>query len=416
MTLILVECAALAVLFLCSAFFSSAETALFSLDPIQIHRIRRSRPRAADRIEAMLTAPTRLLSTILIGNTLINVAAASLGYAIILRLTEAYAEGIAIPTMTLLLLIFGEVAPKRLAMQKPEWLSGHYAALLSFLVRLLEPISALTEYGKSATEEHLNGSSKTLTEDEFLTVVGVGEEEGILDEEEKTMVDGIIRLADIQASDVMAPRVDLLGIDLEDDPDTYEEAVKRSKFRYMPVYRETLDNVEKLVDVSRFLLNPDRDFEAAAIPPFFVPETVALDTLLNAFRRENQRVAIVVDEYGGTAGLVTRGDILEEIVDYVGDEREETDLTIEATGKDRWLISGATSLEEINYELDMELEAEGADRIAGWVSAHAGRIPKAGETVRAQGCVATVRRVRKNRIILVSLEKMKSGDAAERTG
>jgi len=413
--LLAIEGAALLVLFLCSAFFSSAETALFSLDPIQISRIRRSRPRAADRIEKLLEAPTKLLSTILIGNTLVNVAASALGYTIIGRLMSGHAALVAIPAMVMLLLVFGEVAPKRLAMQQSEELSTSYAGILSLLMRLLGPVRALLEYVTRGFEKHIRLRNKTLTEDEFLTAVEASEEEGFLDEEERTMVDGIIRLADIQASDVMAPRVDLVGIDLDDDPATYEETVRGSRFRYLPVYRETLDNVQGLVDVSRFLLDPKRDLTVAMTEPFYVPETVPLDTLLTTLQKNNKRVAIVADEYGGTAGLITRGDILEEIVDYFGDEREEQTLTIEPTGKGQWLIDGSTSLEEINYELDLELEAEGADRIAGWVSAIAGHIPKRGEKVQHQGCSATVRRIRKNRIILISLEKHQSTRQTEDT-
>jgi putative hemolysin len=411
--LLAIEGAALLILFICSAFFSSAETALFSLDPIQIHRIRRVRPRAADRIDKLLQAPTKLLSTILIGNTLVNVAASALGYAIIGRLIAGHAALVAIPTMVALLLVFGEVAPKRLAMQQSEQLSSSYAGILSILMRLLGPVRALLEYLTQGFEKHIRLRNKPLTEDEFLTAVEASEEEGFLDEEERTMVDGIIRLADIQASDVMAPRVDLIGIDLDDDPSTYESTVRGSKFRYLPVYRETLDNVQGLVDVSRFLLDPKLDLTVAMTKPFYVPETVPLDTLLTTLQKENRRVAIVADEYGGTAGLITRGDILEEIVDYVGDEREEQKLTIEPGGKGRWLIDGSISLEEINYELDLNLEAEGADRIAGWVSAIAGHIPKPGEEVRHQGCSVTVRRVRKNRITLILLEKLETKQRVE---
>jgi putative hemolysin len=197
-----------------------------------------------------------------------------------------------------------------------------------------------------------------------------------------------------------------VGIDLEDPEETYEEVARSVNFRYLPVYRESLDQPEGFLDVPRYLLSTDRDLKAAVVPPFFVPETAPLDTLLATLQRENKRVAFVADEYGGTAGLITRGDILEEIVADVDNEYGEETFEIQKMGDNTWLIDGSTSLEDINYELDMDLEAEGADRIAGWVTAQAERIPRTGDVVEAQRGRATVRRVRKNRITLVLLEKL----------
>lgn len=142
------------------------------------------------------------------------------------------------------------------------------------------------------------------------------------------------------------------------------------------------------------------------IPAFFVPETAPLDTLLRTFQKENKRVAIVADEYGGTAGLITLGDILEEIAADVDTEFGEQKPDIQPAGENRWLVDGTTSLEDINYELDLDLEAEGADRIAGWVSAQAEHIPKSGEVVKAQRCKAIVQQVRKQRVTLVLLERL----------
>lgn len=404
--MLLVELLIVAVLLVCSAFFSSAETALFSLNPIQIHRIKRHRPRHARHIQTMLEVPTQLLSTILIGNTLVNVAAAALGYTIAESLFAPHGEVISIPLMTVLLLVFGEVAPKRLALSWPEKLATHYSPLLRLLTRLMLPFRWGLEKMSSLFTTHLHAADRTLTEDEFLTVVEVGEEEGVLDEEERTMVDGIIRLEETQVSNVMTPRVDLVGIDLNTPPAERERTARSVQFRYLPVYRESLDRPEGFLDVPRFLLADDHRLESAMIAPFFVPETVPLDALLATFQREGKRVAFVVDEFGGTAGLVTRGDILEEIVDDVENEYREEQLTIQKAGANRWFIDGSINLEEVNYELNLNLTAEGADRMAGWVTARAERIPRVGEVVEAQVCRVTVQRVRQHRITLVLLEKL----------
>jgi putative hemolysin len=407
---LVLQIVALILLLCCSAFFSSSETCLFSLNSLQINRIRERHARAAKQIENMLDHPTSLLSTILIGNTLVNVSAAALGYVILENLEVHHAEAIAIPVETALLLIFGEVGPKRLAMTHAADLATHYAGFLTFLIRVSSPFRIALERTADLFMKDLHAPGKTLTEDEFLTVVEVGEEEGVLDEEERTMVDGIIRLEETQASDVMTPRVDLIGIDLTDPPEEQEAVARSCRYRYLPLYRETLDDIEGFLDVPRFLLSDGHDLSIARIQPFYVPETVPLDTLLTTFQKEKRRVAVVSDEFGGTAGLITRGDILEEIAPDVDNEYGDEELTIQQVGENRWLVDGATSLEDINYELDMDLDADGADRIAGWVAAQAERIPRRGERVEGQGCRATVENVRRQRILLVMVEKTETPD------
>ena len=400
------QCAAIPLLLLCSAFFSSAETALFSLNPIQIHRMRRTHAVSADLIQRMLNSPSRLLSTILIGNTLVNVTASVLGFAVADRLVHSHGEAVAIPLMTLLLLVFGEVAPKRLAMARAARMARLYARVIAFLIPAFAPIRALLEKSAVLLRHSLRRNDTSLTEDEFLTVVEVGEEEGVLDEEERTMVDGIIRLEETQASDVMTPRVDLIGIDLEDPPAEQERVARSVCFRYLPVYRDSLDQPEGFLEVPRFLLAETPDIRDAMVPPFFVPENAPLDSLLTTFQREHKRVAFVADEFGGTAGLITRGDILEEIVADVDNEYGDKAFTMQKVEEHRWLVNGSTSLEDVNYELDTDLAAEGADRIAGWVTAQAERIPRTGDTVTGQGVRVTVQRVRRNRITLVLVEKL----------
>jgi putative hemolysin len=401
-----VQCAALPLLLVCSAFFSSAETALFSLNPIQIHRMRRTHPLAADLLQRLLNSPTRLLSTILIGNTLVNVTASVLGFAVADHLMHAGGELVAIPLMTMLLLVFGEVAPKRLAMAHAVRMARVYSRVLAFLIPTFAPLRILLERSAVLIRHRPPTSSQSLTEDEFLTVVEVGEEEGVLDEEERTMVDGIIRLEETQASDVMTPRVDLIGIDLEDSPEEQEQIARSVRFRYLPIYRDSLDQPEGFLDVPSFLLAETPNLQDAMIPPFFIPENAPLDSLLATFQRERKRVAFVADEFGGTAGLVTRGDILEEIAADVDNEYGDQEFTMQKVGDVRWLINGSTSLEDINYEVEINLEAEGADRIAGWITAQAERIPRTGDAVTGQGVRVTVQRVRRNRITLVLLEKL----------
>jgi putative hemolysin len=411
--LLITQCAGLFFLLLCSAFFSSSETCLFSLNSLQINKLRQNSKKAGLRVENLLNRPTKLLSTILIGNTIVNVAAASLGYSILATLHVEHAAVVAIPAMTVLLLIFGEVVPKRIAMKRAAGMSAAYSRLLVFLLKVMTPLRFALEKTAAIFAKDLNTTDNTMTEDEFLTVVEVGEEEGVLDEEERTMVDGIIRLEETQASDVMTPRVDLIGIDLTDPPEEQERTARSCLYRYLPLYRESLDTIEGFLDVPRYLLAKKHSIKSASIEAFFVPETAPLDALLTTFQKDNRRVAVVSDEFGGTAGLITRGDILEEIAQDVDNEFGKEELTIQQVGDNRWFVDGSVSLEDINYELDMDLEVDGVDRISGWVSAQAEHIPRPGEIVEAQGCRATVQAVRRQRIMSVMIEKYKTPDQEE---
>ena len=400
----------LVALLLGSAFFSSSETALFSLNTLQLRNLRQAHPQRADRLEKLLGAPKRLLSTILIGNTVVNVCASALGFVIAKHFFFRYGEIVSIVVMTLLLLIFGEVAPKRLAMSQGERLAILFEPILSVLTRLLTPVRIIIEGVTGFLEKFLIVGPKVLTEDEFKTVVDVSEEEGVLDREEHRMVDGIIRLEETQASDVMTPRVDVIGIDLDDSPAQNRKIARNARFRYLPIYRGSLDSPEGFLDVPKFLLQLGGDMASATIPSFFVPETAPLDSLLQTFQKEHRRIAFVTDEYGGTAGLITRGDLLEEITPDVDNEFGDAKSSFKKVRDGAWLIDGSTSLEDINYELDLELEAEGADRIAGWVIAQTDRIPRPGEIIEGQGCRVTVQRVRRNRILLVLLERVPGKD------
>jgi CBS domain containing-hemolysin-like protein len=407
----ILELILLGILLMCSAFFSSSEAALFSLNPIQVHRMRREKPRAADRVERLLATPTHLLSTILIGNTLVNIVAASLGFSIAANHFPGHGEAIAIPVMTILLLLFGEITPKRFTMPRAPQLAVLYAPVLQVLVSLMAPARlGLEMFAKLFSVRE----RKSLTEDEFLTVVEVSQEEGVLGVEERNMIDGIIALSELQASQVMTPRVDLIGVDLEDSAEGRLASIAGNvQFRYLPVYRRNMDHPEGFLDVSRYLLSPDRNFEAAVIPLYFVPETARLDKVLAAFQKEHRSIAFVADEYGGTAGLLTLSDILEEIVADIGNEYGIEKLTIQKMSDNRWIVDGSMNIDDINYELGVELDAEGADRIAGWVAAHLGRIPRTGDVVESQGCRILVHRTRKRRVVTVLIDKVPVVPAGE---
>lgn len=394
----------LLLLFALSAFFSGCETVLFSLSPIQVQRIRNRHAAAGRRLEALLADPALILSTLLVGNSLVNFAIASLGYVLIESLIPRWGEAVAIPFMTVSLLLVGEVTPKRIAIIHAERLAPVCSKLLLFWLWLLRPFNVVLTSGSRIFKKSLRRERRALSNDELLTVVEVGEEQGVIDQEEASMVDGILRLSELKASDEMTPRVDMIGIDLDTPVEKQVATARGAGHRYLPVYVRTPDAIEGFLDTVQFLLDPAHDARKATRQALFVPENVSLDDLLVTFQRSGRHIACVLDEYGGTAGLITRGDILELITDPVTPAAEEDGSPIRRVAPDVWLMEGTVSLEEVNHELDLNLEADDADRIAGWVTFHAGRLLQAGQSVLAQGCRVTVRRMRKRRIDAVQLE------------
>jgi putative hemolysin len=392
-------------LFMESALFSGAETALFSLNPILIHRIAQRRPRAAREIEAILSHPTRPLSTLLIGNTLVNIAAANVGFILANRLVPGHGAAISIPVMTVLIIIFGELVPKRLAIRHAEALAIRLLPFIRLHMILTTPFRWLLDRLTRSFSKHFEKRHTPISNEDLRTLVDVGEQEGVLNTEESAMIDGIIRLEKIEVRDVMTPRVDVAGLDLEDDPATWTATVRKAVGRFLPAYHGSLDHIDGFIDVPRFLLSGTPDLKAALIPHFFVPDTMPLDNLLTLFQHEHIQLAVVIDEYGGTAGLITRENILEEILPDMS-----ADVTdgggIKPLGSSRWFVDGTTSLADINDELELSLSSDGADRIAGWVTEKAEHLPRAGEVVIAQGCKATVGDVKRHRVKTVILEKV----------
>ncbi len=365
----------------------------------------------------LLADPALILSTLLVGNSLVNFAIASVGYMLIESLVPRWGEVLAIPLMTVTLLLFGEVTPKRIAILHAERLAPACSRLLLFWLWLLRPFNVVLTSGSRIFKKSLRRERRALSNDELLTVVEVGEEQGVLDAEEASMVDGILRLSELKASDEMTPRVDMVGIDLDTPVERQVSRTREAGHRYLPVYVRTPDAIEGFLDTVQFLLDPAHDARKATRQALFVPENVSLDDLLVTFQRSGKHIACVLDEYGGTAGLITRGDILELITDPVASAAEEDGASIRRVAPDVWLMEGTVSLEEVNHELDLNLEADDADRIAGWVTFHAGRLLQAGQSVVAQGCRVTVRRMRKRRIDAVQLEVLErpDEDALERS-
>ena len=397
--------AVFAVLLSWSAFFSSAETAYFSIDPLQLRRIAEQRPATGERLRALLATPTRLLSTILIGNTLVNIALSNVGYELAHRWIPAYDELVAIPVVTVLLVLFGEVGPKNVGLLYTTAIVQVYGPVLRFVERLLTPLRFLLDLVSRRLAHLFRPAGKTLSEEEFETVLDISREEGVLNADELAMIKAIVDLEDLHASDVMTPRVDFLGVDLADPAADPVAVARKARRNFLILYRGQFDEIAGFLDVRKFLLDPAHQVAAATVPPVFVPESVPLNRLLSRFQKDRIRIAIVVDEYGGVAGVVTRGDILEEITGDIYNELSKPRPIFQSAGPYAWLVDANISLEEINRKLRLDLQAETSDRLAGWITEHLGSVPKQDDVVEAQGVRVRVMQTIRLRVALAHIEK-----------
>ena len=399
----------------CSAYFSCSETAFFSVDPIQLRRIGEDNPAVGEQLRIMLANPTRLLSTILIGNTLVNIALSNVGYTLVHYLVPPalarWDELVAVPAITVLLIFFGEVGPKNIGLLHTAAIIRAASPPLRLLARVLAPLRMLLELVSRRLARHFRPAGKTLSEEEFETVLDISGEEGVINADELAMIKSIVDLEDLSAADVMTPRVDFSGIDLDDPDEDYLAIARRSRKHYLILYRSHLDNIAGFLDVRKYLLDPAHSIPSATIPPVFVPETAQLNRLLSRFQKNRIRVAIVADEYGGAAGILTRGDILEEITGDIYTTLSRPRPVFQPVAPDAWLVDASISLEELNRKLALDLEADTSDRLSGWISERLGKVPESGDTVEAQGVRVRVMQTIKLRVLIAHVQKLPPGGA-----
>ena len=397
-----VSAAALLLLFLLSASFSGSETILFSLTGVQRSRIRSRSKKADAAISRCVEDSAMLLSTLLVGNTVVNFAIATIGYWLFSSAFPRWGSFAAVPSMTVFLLLFGEITPKRLAMKYAERLAPACARFLLFWSAALKPINFAFRFSARAFSGAVERERRALSDAELVSVLEVAAERGDFAADDAEMIAGVLRLSELHANDEMTPRVDIEGYDSDYPDDVRAARLKAAKHRFLPVFRRTPDAIEGVIDAKTGKVSD----------ALFVPEQVTLDDLLVTFRKSGRRMAIVLDEYGGTAGIITLNDVMELVLGpsvFGGGAGDEPKIVQKS--RRTWVIDGDASLDEVNRALGVELEAEDADRLAGWVASEAERIPHVGQSIEAQGCRATVLKRRRRRVTLVKLEILKFPEA-----
>ena len=402
---------AIAALIFISALFSGLETALFSLRPHQLRRLEQNHPALVNFVQLFRDKPRRVLNGLLLGDGLVKVPLVVLCLFLLWRgpLAGHLPQWVAAILIFAIVVLLCDLVPKLIALAAPYRLSTLGAFVLQASVGLLDRVGRTLESVSTAivdllTPQRLRTRAR-LSDEELETLVEIGEEEGTLHEAEGEMIQEIIKMGDKTAKDCMTPRVETFA--LADDL-TNEEAIaqlKEKRYRRVPVYADTPDNVVGIIDVKLFLLDSSEHYTGSLLAPSFVAETMRALDLLKLFLTHPQSLAIVVDEFGGTEGIITMSDIVEEILSGAAPPRGEVDLSIEPLEDGKFLVSGHARLDDLHDHLGFELEADGIDPIGGLVFNRLGYLPQVGAKIELPRLAVTVRRTSRKRIEELLLEK-----------
>lgn len=394
----------LAVLIVLSAFFSGSETALMALDRMRLKHLVQKKRRGAEKLEALLEQPDRLLGGILVGNNLVNIAASVFATTFFVDLYGQRGELMTILILTPILLIVAEISPKTYAAQFPEKLSfAVLRPIMGVLVVLSPVIWIVTGISRTLTRFLRKEEARPIiSEDEIRTIIHVGEQSGVVAKEQRRMLYGIFELSQTRVRDVMIPRTEMVAVEVATPFSDVLHQVQQARHSRFPVYDGSVDNVVGIIhskDILNYVERPDEfDLREMARPPYFVPESKRIGTLLQAFRKMRIHLAVVVDEYGGVEGIVTLEDIVEEIVGEIRDEYDVEEVLFREIGEGRFLVDGSASLRTINRRFGLNLSEEYANTLAGFLLRTMGTIPEEGDSCQSGGTTFTVRKVVDRRI------------------
>jgi len=396
----------LVVLLLLSAFFSGSETALMSLNRYQLRHKARQGHHGAQLAEKLLLRPDRVIGLILLGNNLVNIFAASLVAIVALDMGGQPAVALGSLIMTLVILIFAEAAPKTLAALHPERIAFPAALIYYPLLKITYPLVWLTNvaangvlflFGIRSSDTEL----QPLTREELRTVVH--EAGGRISSRYRQMLISILDLEKVTVDDVMVPHNEIVGIDLDDEPEKIERIITQSQHTRLPVFRDNIDQVVGILHMRRLASLAQRSFEKEALvqlleEPYFVPEGTPLSTQLVQFQRSHKRVALVVDEYGDIQGIVTLEDILEEIVGEFTTDPGDADEDVVRIGADTWLVNGAANIRELNRSQNWKLPTEGPKTLNGLILEMLETIPEPKTCLKISGYPIEIVETDENRI------------------
>ena len=411
---------ALVVLVALSAFFSASETAFSSLNQIRLKSRAEDGDTSAARVLAMAEKYDKLLSTILIGNNIVNIAAASIGTIIFTKMLGAE-RGATVSTMvlTVVVLIFGEVTPKSLAKEMPEKVATAVSPFLVLLMALMTPLTWLfTQWKKLLGHFVHSGEADTITEGELMTMVSEAENDGELTDRESELIRSAIEFDDVEVEEILTPRVDVVAVEDDIPLEELAQTFAESGYSRLPVYHGTIDNIIGVVHEKDFYiarLKKATKIDDLVVPTLYTTGSTQISQLLRTLREQHHHLAVVVDEYGGTEGIITLEDILEELVGEIWDEHDEVTEDFRKQSDGSWLVSGSASVDDLYEELDLPEEEDiDSNTVNGLVQEKTCHLPKVGDRFTLGEYDGVVTRTAKRRVTEVRLTPAAPAEDAEK--
>ncbi|UCC17472.1 MAG: HlyC/CorC family transporter [Dehalococcoidales bacterium] len=408
-----------------TAFFTSSETAFFSLQRVRVEQLIISNPKGMGKVARLIQRPDRLLSVILLGTNLAMTAASALATALAVAFWGEQGILIATIALTIIILVFAETTPKTLANIHSERISLAFARPIEILFWIFSPVVFLLSWIATAVTRVVGGTPvprSLVSQEEIRTMISVGQIDGTMEETEAKMLHKVFEFGARPAREVMVPRTEVFWVEKGIPLSRFMEIFAESPISRFPVYEENTDNVVGVLAVKDVLMAQaketmriDDSIDDLIRPIYFTPESKLIDELFNEMRDRNYRMAAVVDEYGGIAGIISLSLLVEEIVGAVGDEFAEAEKEYEAIDENTFQIDGGMNIEEANAEMGLGLpESEDYETVAGFILSHLGRIPRTGERLRYRGLNLTITEMRGMKIekVLLSRPKLLGEDAA----
>mgnify|MGYP004689553937 FL=1 len=403
-----------------SAFFSASETAFSSLNQIRLKSRAEDGDSSAARVLAMAEQYDKLLSTILIGNNIVNIAAASIGTILFTRMLGAE-RGATVSTivLTIIVLIFGEVTPKSLAKEMPEKVATAVSPFLVVLMALMTPLTWLfTQWKKLLGRFVHSGEADTITEGELMTMVSEAENDGELTDRESELIRSAIEFDDVEVEEILTPRVDVVAVEDDIPLEELAQTFAESGYSRLPVYHGTIDNIIGVVHEKDFYiarLKKATKIDDLVVPTLYTTGSTQISQLLRTLREQHHHLAVVVDEYGGTEGIITLEDILEELVGEIWDEHDEVTEDFRKQSDGSWLVSGSASVDDLYEELDLPEEEDiDSNTVNGLVQEKTCHLPKVGDRFTLGEYDGVVTRTAKRRVTEVRLTPAAPAEDAEK--
>ncbi len=405
---------AVVVLIILSMIFSSSESAFLSINRLRIRFLRSKKDRGAIRVGRLLDRKEQLLNTVLVGNNIVNIAITALLTSLALQLFGSSGVGIATLASTVVLLIFGEITPKTVGSRHPEPVAFLFSGLISFSMKLLSPLvivfSGFARLASRALGIKSNQKTVSFTEDEIKNFIDVGEEEGVLEQDEKRMMHRVFRFTDLAAKDIMVPRTKIVAISLTTSYHSIIELAQQSRLSRFPVYRQNLDDIVGVLYIKdmMFYQGKSDNFFVQDImrPPLYIVGTKKMSSVQQMLRENRQSLAVVIDEYSGTDGILTTEDISREIFGTVGDEFYQARMpqTVELAQGEA-LVDGALRLTEVAERFGCSLHSEFYETLGGYLSEKLDKVPVEGDFYREQGMLFTVKEADATRILTIHVKQ-----------